>query len=119
MLFRRLSLLALLPFAAVADNSAPTLEEFFRHAEFRDIQISPDGKHLVFSARIAGMSEPWSTNFDLFEVPVDGSAAPKNLTDANDAMDTNPVFSADGKTLFWRAMKRPRTRRTALHSVMT
>jgi dipeptidyl aminopeptidase/acylaminoacyl peptidase len=72
-----------------------------------DYVFSPDGSTLVFSARIAGKSEPWSTNFDLFEVPVDGSAAPKNLTDANDAMDTNPVFSADGKTLFWRAMKRP------------
>ena len=72
-----------------------------------DYVFSPDGKSLVFSVRIAGKSEPWSTNFDLFEVPVDGSAAPKNLTDANDATDTNPVFSADGKTLFWRAMKRP------------
>jgi dipeptidyl aminopeptidase/acylaminoacyl peptidase len=47
MLFRRLSLLALLPFAAAADTTSPTLEEFFRHAEFRDIQISPDGKHLA------------------------------------------------------------------------
>ncbi|GAB3733181.1 S9 family peptidase [Silanimonas algicola] len=72
-----------------------------------DYVFSPDGSTLVFSVRIAGKSEPWSTNFDLFEVPVDGSAAPKNLTDANDATDTNPVFSADGKTLFWRAMKRP------------
>ena len=72
-----------------------------------DYVFSPDGKQLVFSVRIAGKSEPWSTNFDLFEVPVDGSAAPRNLTDANDATDTNPVFSKDGKTLFWRAMKRP------------
>ena len=72
-----------------------------------DYVFSSDGKHLVFSVRIAGRSEPWSTNFDLFEVPVDGSAAPKNLTDANDATDTNPVFSSDGRTLFWRAMKRP------------
>ena len=72
-----------------------------------DYVFSPDGEHLVFSVRIAGASEPWSTNFDLFEVPVDGSAAPRNLTDANDATDTNPVFSKDGKTLYWRAMKRP------------
>jgi len=72
-----------------------------------DFVFSPDGQHLVFSVRIAGTSEPWSTNFDLFEVAVDGSAPPRNLTDANDATDTNPVFSADGRTLFWRAMKRP------------
>lgn len=72
-----------------------------------DYVFAPDGQSLVFSVRIAGKSEPWSTDFDLFHVPLDGSAAPKNLTDANDATDTNPVFSADGKTLYWRAMKRP------------
>jgi dipeptidyl aminopeptidase/acylaminoacyl peptidase len=47
MLFRRFALLALLPFAASADDGVPTLQEFFRHSEFRDIQISPDGKHLA------------------------------------------------------------------------
>ena len=68
---------------------------------------SPDAKSLVFSARIAGRNEPWSTNFDLFQVPADGSAAPRNLTDTNDAWDTGPVFSADGRTVYYRAMKRP------------
>ena len=32
---------------------------------------------------------------------------PRNLTAANLAMDTGPVFSTDGRTLYWRAMKRP------------
>jgi hypothetical protein len=36
---------------------------------------------LVASVRIAGNSEPWSTNFDLFRIPVDGGA-PVNLTEA-------------------------------------
>ncbi len=39
-----------------------------------DFAFSPDGRTLVFSARIAGRSEPWSTNFDLYQAPVDGSA---------------------------------------------
>ena len=69
--------------------------------------FSPDGKSIVFSARIAGQSEPWSTNFDLYSVPVDASAAPRNLTDTNDAWDAGPLFSADGRTLYYRAMKRP------------
>jgi dipeptidyl aminopeptidase/acylaminoacyl peptidase len=68
---------------------------------------SPDGRTLVFSARIAGKDEAWSTNFDLFRVPADGSAAPVNLTAANKAWDTGPVFSADGGTLYYRAMSRP------------
>jgi dipeptidyl aminopeptidase/acylaminoacyl peptidase len=68
---------------------------------------SPDSKSIVFGARIAGNSEPWSTNFDLFLVPADASAKPRNLTDANDAWDAAPAFSKDGRTLYYRAMKRP------------
>lgn len=67
---------------------------------------SPDGRSLVFSARKADAKEPWSTNFDLYLVSADGGAA-KNLTAANPAWDTGAVFSADGKTLYYRAMKRP------------
>ncbi len=69
--------------------------------------FSPDGKTVYFGARIAGRSEPWSTNFDLYSVPVDGAAAPKNLTAANPAWDAYPVPSPDGKTLYYLAMKRP------------
>ena len=36
---------------------------------------------LVFSGRDAGREEAWSTDFDLYRAPVDGSAAPRNLTD--------------------------------------
>ena len=67
---------------------------------------SPDSKSIVFSVRIAGKTEPWSTNFDLYQVAATGQTKPKNLTAANKAWDTQPVFSADGKTLFYRAMKR-------------
>jgi len=69
--------------------------------------FSPDGRNVVFTARDAGREEPWSTDFDLYLVPADGSAAPRNLTDANKAWDTHPVFSPDGKTLAYLAMERP------------
>ena len=68
---------------------------------------SPDGASLVLSARIADRSEPASTNFDLYLVAADGSGSARNLTETNKAWDTGPVFSADGKTLYYRAMKRP------------
>ncbi|MCA9699305.1 MAG: S9 family peptidase, partial [Myxococcales bacterium] len=73
-----------------------------------EIRFTPDGKGLVFAARDAagGPGEPWSTNFDLFHVPVDGSAAPRVLT-SNPAWDTQPRFSPDGKQLAWVAMSRP------------
>jgi dipeptidyl aminopeptidase/acylaminoacyl peptidase len=69
--------------------------------------FTPDSKSVVFTARDAGREEAWSTNFDLWLAPADGSAAPTNLTDANDAWDTQPVFSNDGKRLAYLAMKRP------------
>jgi len=68
---------------------------------------SPDGESIAFNVRIAGRSEPWSTNFDIYLAAVDGHAAPRNLTAANLAWDAGPVFSADGKTMYYRAMKRP------------
>ena len=68
---------------------------------------SPDGKTVFFNARVAGKSEAWSTNFDVYSVPADGSATPKNLTAANLAWDGSPLPSVDGKTLYYLAMKRP------------
>jgi dipeptidyl aminopeptidase/acylaminoacyl peptidase len=69
--------------------------------------FSPDGKSVYFGARIAGKSEPWSTNFDIYKVPSDASGAPKNFTGQNPAWDASPLASADGKTLYYLAMKRP------------
>ena len=68
--------------------------------------FTPDSSRLVFATRIKGKSEPWSTNFDLYEVAVDGSGL-RNLTEDNPAWDTQPVFSRDGRLLAWRAMDRP------------
>ena len=68
---------------------------------------SPDGASVVAAIRVAGKGEAWSTNFDLYQIAADGRGAPVNLTASNPAWDTGPVFSADGKTLFYRAMKRP------------
>ena len=72
-----------------------------------DVAWAPDGKSLAFSVRIAGRSEPWSTNFDIYRAAIDGEGAPVNLTASNPAWDAGPVFSADGRTLYYRAMKRP------------
>ena len=73
-----------------------------------EIAFTPDGKGIVFTARDAGREEAWSTDFDLYYVPVDGSAAPRCLTETNEAWDTTPAFSPDGKTLAYLAMARPR-----------
>jgi len=68
--------------------------------------FTPDSRAVVFSMKVAGREEAWSTNFDLYVSPIDGSAPPRNLTVENPAWDTQPVFSPDGKTLAYLAMKR-------------
>jgi dipeptidyl aminopeptidase/acylaminoacyl peptidase len=82
-----------------------------------DFTFSPDGASLVFSARVAGRSEPWSTNFDLFQVPVDGSAAPRNLTSNNAAWDAQPVFLQNGD-LAWLATDRPGVESDRFHIML-
>jgi dipeptidyl aminopeptidase/acylaminoacyl peptidase len=69
--------------------------------------FTADGTGLVFSARDVGAAEAWSTDFDLYQVPLDGAAPPQCLTEANQAWDTQPVFSPDGKTLAYLAMRTP------------
>lgn len=68
--------------------------------------FSPDGKSLVFTARVAAANEAISTNLDLFLVAADGSGRPQNLTAGNPATDTGPWFSPDGRKLHYRAMSR-------------
>jgi len=72
-----------------------------------EIAFTPDGKGIVFTARNAGREEPWSTDFDLYCVPLDGSKKPRCLTEQNEAWDTTPLFSPDGKMLAYLAMTRP------------
>ena len=69
--------------------------------------FSPDGRTVYFTARLAGSAEAWSTNLDLYAVASDGSGAPRLLTAANTATDTSPVPSADGRRLYYLAMKKP------------
>ena len=72
-----------------------------------DYTWAPDGQSLVLSAKAVGREEAWSTNFDLWRVWVRIRREPQNLTAGNPALDAGPVFSADGRTLYYRAMKRP------------
>ena len=74
--------------------------------DLTDFAWSPDGKQVAMSVRANEGAEPWSTNFDIWLVNADGSGA-RNVTAGNPAWDAGPVFSADGKTLYYRAMKRP------------
>ncbi len=72
-----------------------------------EITFTPDSRQIIFTARNVGKSEAWSTDFDLYCVPVDASEPLRCITESNRAWDTNPLFSPDGKTLAYLAMERP------------
>jgi len=70
------------------------------------IAFTPDSRSIAFvSNRDGNDREAWSTNSDVWLVPVSGGAASK-LT-VNPAADAQPVFTADGKSLIVRAQRRP------------
>ncbi len=71
-----------------------------------DYAISPDGREVAFSVRALRTGEPWSTNFDVYTVPI-GGGQPRNLTADNPAADLAPAYSPDGRSLAYLAADRP------------
>ncbi|UAB78457.1 S9 family peptidase [Erythrobacter sp. SCSIO 43205] len=70
-----------------------------------DIAWAPDGSGLYFVARRSDSKEPTSTDLDIYFSDLSGDA-PKELTAANEAHDSTPVPSPDGKSLAYLAMER-------------
>jgi dipeptidyl aminopeptidase/acylaminoacyl peptidase len=82
-----------------------------------DYAFSPDGTQVAFSVR-GTANEAWSTNFDVYLVPADGSSLPKNLTADNKAWDGQPAFSPDGTQIAYVAMDRPGFEADRFHLVL-
>ncbi|NRA85460.1 MAG: S9 family peptidase, partial [Gammaproteobacteria bacterium] len=71
-----------------------------------EVSFTPDSQHIVYSAKKDDEKQPFHTNFDLWQVAVTGGAA-VNLTSDNQAWDSQPVFSVDGRYMAYAAMSRP------------
>lgn len=59
--------------------------------------ISPNGEWIAFMSDSAPVGSENAIN-DIFLARIDGSNA-RNITEANDGSDSNPMFSPDGRTL--------------------
>jgi len=69
------------------------------------IAFSPDSREIAFVSKRDGPdTEAWSTNMDVFAVPVTGGELRK-IT-ANPAADQTPLFSPDGRSLVVRSQRR-------------
>jgi len=71
------------------------------------VDESPDGKWLVYVARVGGREIAWTTNTDVFLVPTDGTSKAVNITADNKAYDFDPTFSPDGKSIAMLSMSKP------------
>lgn len=70
------------------------------------IAFTPDSKDVVFVSNREGIDkEAYTTNNDVWSVPVGGGTA-KKLT-PNQASDVQPEFTPDGKYMIVRAQRRP------------
>jgi dipeptidyl aminopeptidase/acylaminoacyl peptidase len=68
--------------------------------------FSPDGKELAVVSN-PDVDRAISTNNDIYIVPADGSAAPRDVTAANKAFDGSPKYSPDGRYIAYRMQKQP------------
>ena len=70
-----------------------------------ELAWSADGRTLFFTLREGGRAEPNSTDLDIYAARE--GAGVDNLTEANEATDTTPAVSPDGRWLAYTAMARP------------
>jgi dipeptidyl aminopeptidase/acylaminoacyl peptidase len=70
------------------------------------IAFTPDGREVAFVSNREGADrEAWTTNSDVWLVPITGGQVRK-LT-SNPAADAQPVFTRDGRFMIVRAQRRP------------
>src|SRR5262249_8419686 len=72
-----------------------TVDDLIATIRVNDPQISPDGKHVLFTQTTTAL-DSGRRNPDIWIVPSDGSAPPKQLI-GGDKSENTPRFTPDGK----------------------
>ena len=76
-----------------------TIDDLITAVRAGDPQLSPDGKRVLFS-RTATALDSGRRNSDIWTVPADGSAAPKEFV-GGDRSESTPRFTPDGKRILF------------------
>ncbi len=66
---------------------------------------SPDGRELAYTAKEATRDEAWSTDVNVYVVPITGGA-PRVITAANKGADQNPVYTPNGLFIAYASQER-------------
>src|SRR5512133_3352134 len=74
---------------------AMTVDDLITSVRVSDPQLSPDGTRVLF-VRTTTDGKSGKRNADIWAVPADGSAAPKELI-GGETSDNTPRFSPDGR----------------------
>ncbi|HEY0529415.1 MAG TPA: S9 family peptidase [Gemmatimonadaceae bacterium] len=67
--------------------------------------FSPDGRELAYTAKDQGREDAWSTDLNVYTVPVTGGS-PAVITSDSRGADQNPVYSPDGRTILYASQAR-------------
>ncbi|MDB4905514.1 MAG: dapb3 2 [Gemmatimonadetes bacterium] len=66
---------------------------------------SNDGRALAYTAKDQGRADAWTTDLNVYTVSADGGAA-QVITASNKGADQNPVYSPDGRWIFYASQRR-------------
>ncbi|KAF9971866.1 hypothetical protein BGZ73_005102 [Actinomortierella ambigua] len=85
-----------------------------------DFDLSPDGKELVFAAKINTPDNAWETTTFIYTIATDGTGQPKKLNPESVGYAGHPIYSSTGKWIAYLQMQRPQyesdRRQIVLHS---
>jgi len=91
--------------SGVVTELTPASKRYFGF-DGADYSISPDGKQIAASVNTT--NAPYDTlNFDIVLIDADGSGRSRNITTSNVGNDTRPIFSHDGRSLFYGEQRDP------------
>lgn len=95
-------ILLLIPFTAVAQKRAFTIEDFYRVKSISDFHISPDGRSVIYAVTTSDLPRAKRATH-IWMMGIDGQGA-RQLT-SGDKGENSPMFSPDGNWILYISSK--------------